>query len=309
MADYAAKLALIEILLGSVIQGLKVPFGGHILSLNQSAFLTLAVRRIRVCTEPPADPPLPLVPLYISSAVATLKTLSPVGQKFGPMLSISVQGFLFSLGILFFGSGRLGCTLGFVFASFWAFLQPAITLYIFFGASLIEAAEHIFTRIEREVPGLGLGIVLALPLLKALLAAIIGWRVSGWSNAQEVNYLGRWEALSDRFGVKGATPKEGVSVGYWKRLKLAIMDLARPMFLFSFALLLLFFSVQSQDWVEILWWSLRPVAVAFLFFYFSRSTLIKDMLERLQQSGRAPFFFAVAERVRTQVFGWATPKK
>lgn len=43
VTDLAVTLSIVEIGLGSVVHGFKIPFGGHVLSLNQGMFLSRAM--------------------------------------------------------------------------------------------------------------------------------------------------------------------------------------------------------------------------------------------------------------------------
>ncbi|MFP5459829.1 MAG: hypothetical protein ACLGG7_13920, partial [Bacteriovoracia bacterium] len=98
----AATLSLIEVGLGSLLHGLKLPFSGHVLSLNQSFILT----RATLTSGERRDAAV------ISTTAAILKSLSPAGKKLTPMLAIAVQGQLYYLGLLVAGTGVIGQLLG-----------------------------------------------------------------------------------------------------------------------------------------------------------------------------------------------------
>src|SRR5947209_6133147 len=102
----AAILSLVELGLGSVIHGLKIPLGGNFLSLYQTYFLT------RTSIEGQPYRVEKRSPYLVSSIASILKSLSPAGNKLGPMLSISIQGILFSLGSFIFGANRIGHGVG-----------------------------------------------------------------------------------------------------------------------------------------------------------------------------------------------------
>lgn len=123
-AEYALNLSLIEVGIGSLIHATSMPFGGHLLSVNQGLLLAhvskLLARESRSAVRACAN---------VSTISALFKSLSPAGKKLGPMLSISAQGFLFSLGLFLGGKSIIGIVLGMSLLSIWAFLQPFITLY------------------------------------------------------------------------------------------------------------------------------------------------------------------------------------
>ncbi|MFM8268834.1 MAG: hypothetical protein ACKN9V_01485, partial [Pseudomonadota bacterium] len=91
---YAGILSLVEIGLGGLLHGMKIPFAGTFLSLNQGFFLTRLIKLN--CFSPDAR----TLPFRVSNITALLKSLSPAGKKLLPMLAISAQGFLFSFGTL-----------------------------------------------------------------------------------------------------------------------------------------------------------------------------------------------------------------
>ena len=99
---YAAHLAAVETAVGTVIHAAHIPFGGHVLSLNEGAFLA------RASSECNSRQTAALACYEIAGVSATFKSLAPATKKLGPMLSIVMQGLLFTVGILFGGRGRFG---------------------------------------------------------------------------------------------------------------------------------------------------------------------------------------------------------
>src|SRR5690606_26328753 len=110
----AALLSSIEIGLGSILHGLRLPLAGHLLSLNQGFILTRATLEIEDSKSP----------ALISATSAILKSLSPAGKKLTPMLALSVQGQLFNLGPLLLGNNPVGRSLGMILLCIWGFIQP-----------------------------------------------------------------------------------------------------------------------------------------------------------------------------------------
>jgi len=123
------RLSLTEVSVGTLAHVLKVPGAGHALSLNQGYLLSRLLfapgGRPRECFE-------------CSGVASTIKALaSPVPQP-GAILSIAMQGLLYSVGAAALGGGVLGAVLGIALLSAWAFVQPAITMWVLFGQSLFE---------------------------------------------------------------------------------------------------------------------------------------------------------------------------
>ncbi|MGE3760139.1 MAG: hypothetical protein AB7H97_20405, partial [Pseudobdellovibrionaceae bacterium] len=171
ISHLAAQLTLVEVVLGAFIHGLKIPFGGNLLSLNQGFFMTRAVKLSKQSRAQAVR-----YPIYISTIVGLLKSLSPAGNKLGPMLSISAQGFLFSFGILLLGVGLAGQIFGMALLSLWAFVQPVLTLLLFFGKDLITAFEFYLQKLNSTLglePLFFLNVFLAVVSVKVILACMI----------------------------------------------------------------------------------------------------------------------------------------
>src|SRR5688572_22233186 len=135
---HAALLTVVEVGLGSLLHGLRIPLSGQILSCNQGFLLCRAVK------EAGPDERSRFLPATISNVAALLKSLSPAGKKLTPMLAISSQGLLFSLGCILLGPNFLGCLLGISLLSLWAFAQPILIAYVLFGSVLFQAASKLF---------------------------------------------------------------------------------------------------------------------------------------------------------------------
>ena len=269
---YSAALSLIEVALGSVLHAFHVPFSGNFLSLNQGFLLCRASVEAR-------EEGLGSVSYGISNVSAVLKSLAPAGKKLGPMLSLSMQGFLFSAGEVLLGANLAGWMLGMALLSLWTFLQPLVTYYLFFGAELFRAVDYL---VKKTLPWTGLGwreiawIFGALVLMKmctALFLAWAAWRSRGRSELQD-----RLLALA---GEQGARPLEGEAPTRKAAVKLALRDLFRPLFLVSLAATVFFLFLSEHSAAEKVWVLLRPLAVGFVFFYFSRTLTLDRWLARL----------------------------
>jgi hypothetical protein len=141
LSKSCAFLALTEIGLGSLLHNFKIPFSGHFLSLNQVFILSRATIESKNRSAG----------AEISGVVAILKTLSPMGKKLTPMLAISMQGVLFSLGTLVFGVNFIGVIVGAILSSLWAFIQPLLLLYLFYGTEAVNIFEFYWREIQKVV--------------------------------------------------------------------------------------------------------------------------------------------------------------
>lgn len=272
IGKYGASLSLIELGLGSFLHAFHIPFSGVFLSLNQGYILCRAAivgKRENLLNSR-------LIPYTVSNIAAFLKSLSPAGKKLGPMLSLSMQGLFFSVGTSLFGVNSVGLILGMIFLSLWSFIQPILTYYLFFGRNLLEAADYLF---KKSLPFHGLDysdliivflIVIFLKLTFAVLLAVFALR-----RLDDNLYSKKIETeLLKMAGQKKNTKKTSPLWGAFK-------DLMRPLFLFSLAITGLFIYLSENNFGKTAWYLMRPIAVALIFFYISRTLTLDRYLIKL----------------------------
>lgn len=279
LGKHGALLSLIEVGLGSLLHSFKIPFTGLFLSLNQGYLLC----RVTILTQDK------WIGYSVSNIAAVLKSLSPAGNKLGPMLSLSMQGLLFSIGTIF-GINPLGLSIGMILLSFWSFVQPVITFYLFFGEELFNAAEFMF---QKSIPYLGiekeniLNVLIGIIILKAIAGVVLvlmAWKSKG-------------EGLLQEKLVTMAKPKKNQT---GSPVVLALKDLLKPLFVFSLILTGVFLRFSNHDYSQIIWYLMRPVAIGFMFFYFSRTLTLDRWLLRLQ-GGRFQVFAKGCELALSQI--------
>ncbi len=273
----AAIIASIEIFAGSLLHGLKVPFGGNFLSLVQAAFLTLASRS--------ASSRLDAVklPFYISSISSCLKSLSPAGNKLGPMLSIWMQGVLFSGGVGLFGKNPVGTAVGGALLSLWAFVQPFLTLYLFFGDTLFEAGSFYLDKMQAK---LGVGseelifVLTTVVAVKALLSVLICGVFVPLFEQRILRYSFKSFAKHKKEIYEKIVGRQKSS-DHKSIFLLAVKDMLQPFVLFSFFLGIVFLVFSTSSYAKMIWLSLRPLAIAYLFFVFCRSSFLYGLPKKL----------------------------
>jgi hypothetical protein len=272
IGKYSAALSVIEVALGSILHSFHIPFSGNFLSLNQGFLLCRASVEAR-------DKKLGRVGYGISNVSAVLKSLSPAGKKLGPMLSLSVQGLLFTVGEFLFGPNLAGWMLGMALLSLWTFIQPLLTYYLFFGSELFKALHYL---VEKTLPYHGLllrqilwafAAVVAVKMLAGIALAWLAWKSRGGSQLQE-----KLLRLARENGVQ---PVSGTAVNRRSALRGAVRDLFRPLFLASLGVTVFFLYFSEHSAAEWIWVLLRPVAIGFAFFYFSRTLTLDRWLSRL----------------------------
>ncbi|MEW6058482.1 MAG: hypothetical protein AB1540_17945, partial [Bdellovibrionota bacterium] len=287
VGKYATLQSVAEIGLGSIVHALHIPFGGHFLSLNQGLILTLAARQVHgrkeavhVCSS-------------IAALAALLKSFSFAGKRLFPMLAISVQGLLYTMGIALFGRNCLGVAVGWILLSLWAFAQPILVYWIIFGGVLFEGIERIwieaagFLKISAES---GIWILAGLVVFKLILAvagALLVWNsregfeedyreyLSHWANkVNKGKGLGRGafleaglregaagpegaSAVTAREGGAAMTAQNGSSHKWRSTAFFALKDLLNPWFVLSLVLSLgFFFFSQHPPATEVLLYAL-----------------------------------------------------
>lgn len=241
----AATLSLIEVGLGSLLHGLKLPFSGHVLSLNQSFILT----RATLASGERRDAAV------ISTTAAILKSLSPAGKKLTPMLAIAMQGQLYYVGLLLAGTGVLGQLLGSLLLSLWGFLQPLAVYYVLYGEALVTVVEQL----TKDSNGLWwvTGILVALKLILSLGVVVLAHRLS----EHKVERLVEWARSQKTAKPQAPAPSA---------LKGAVRDLSSPLFVISWLVTAGFYFYAQSAIATSVWVLLRPLAVGFILFYLAR---------------------------------------
>ncbi|MBP9680901.1 MAG: hypothetical protein KBD76_05815 [Bacteriovorax sp.] len=262
-----ASLALIEVGLGSLLHSFKIPLTGHFLSINQTALLSRSSFKLKSTKAP----------LEISLVASILKSLSPAGKKLTPMLAIAAQGLLFYLGLFLGGINAFGLFIAVFLSSAWAFLQPVLFIYLLFGKTSLDVAEHFLQEIEKIFPHtdqIFVWIILALFFLKCIIAYSLSWGFIRMSDDTFLKFQNRMI-----LEIKFKKPKTTSA------FKLALRDLFNPLFLFSFSFTFLFFILSQASFAQILWGLLRPLAIGLILFYCIRVYPIDKLSRFFKKKG------------------------
>ncbi|MDD5564584.1 MAG: nucleoside-triphosphatase [Thermoanaerobaculaceae bacterium] len=164
-----------EIVLGSFLHNLKVPFRGH--ALTAIAVLLLAGAQRRWGGRG--------VVWRAGLVAAVMKSASPSAVLLGPMLAISMEGFAFEAGLAIGRGGLLGCLIGGVLAMSWTFAHLLLSLLLSYGTNLVEVYRQLVGSAAQQLGPLPFGAVgpiAALALVNmavGVAAALTGWRAGG----------------------------------------------------------------------------------------------------------------------------------
>jgi nucleoside-triphosphatase THEP1 len=168
-----------EIILGSFLHNLKVPFRGHALTAIAVLLLAGAQRRWGQGG----------VVVRAGLVAAIMKSASPSAVLLGPMLAIGMEGAAFEAGLGIGRGGWLGCLLGGALAMSWTFVHLLLSLLLSYGANLVDVYRQLVAMAGRELPPLPLGsagpivALAALNMAVGVAAAAVGWRAGGRRSA------------------------------------------------------------------------------------------------------------------------------
>jgi nucleoside-triphosphatase THEP1 len=163
--------AAIEIIGGSFLHNLKVPFSGTILSMV-AVFLLVAFSMHWKERG---------IIIRAGIIAALMKSISPSAVILGPMFAIFMEGVILEFIWLLFGRNLLGYFLGGMFAVSWALVQKVLTLVILYGFDMVKIAESFYqflvvkTGLEQIGPGYLILLIVFIYYIAGMLAALAGY--------------------------------------------------------------------------------------------------------------------------------------
>lgn len=139
-AVLGASWAAIEIVFGSFLHNLRVPFKGNILTAIGFIILIAASYRWK-------DKGL----FWRSGLIcALMKTMSPSAVIFGPMIAIFMEALFLDMATRFFGRNFLGFAIGASLAMAWILLQRIFNLVLMYGFKIVEIYTGLTSYIEQQ---------------------------------------------------------------------------------------------------------------------------------------------------------------
>jgi len=162
-----------EIVIGSFLHNLRVPFSGSVLTAIGIILLIsisykwnekgLFWRAGLIC--------------------ALMKTLSPSALIFGPMIAIMSEALLMEFSVSLMGRTFAGYITGAVLAMSWSLVQRVLTLIVFYGTNIIEVYAGLAdmaekqTGIRADMAWLPLLVLLAADVILGIITAVTGLRL------------------------------------------------------------------------------------------------------------------------------------
>ncbi|MDM8003042.1 MAG: nucleoside-triphosphatase [Bacteroidota bacterium] len=133
--------AAAEIVLGSFLHNLRVPFSGNMLTAIALVILIAVSYRWRQHG------------LYWRAGLicALMKAMSPSAIIFGPMIAIIMESVLLEISVRLLGRTYLGFIVGSMLAMSWNLFQKIFNMIIFYGGNLVEIYSGITSWAEKQL--------------------------------------------------------------------------------------------------------------------------------------------------------------
>ena len=163
--------AALEIIIGSFLHNLRLPFSGTILAL-MSVYLLVAFSV--VWNEKGL--------IWRAGLIcALMKSVSPSAVIIGPMTGIMLEALLLELSVFLLGRNLVGYVLGGAAAVLSSLVHKLITLLILYGFDLVRIVSGLYTYSVKQInlannsPGLLIALIIAIYLVTGAVGAIGGY--------------------------------------------------------------------------------------------------------------------------------------
>ena len=162
-----------EIVLGSFLHNIRMPFSGNILV---GIAMILLIAASHLWNEKGV--------IWRSGLIcALLKTMSPSAIIFTPMIAIFTEGVLLEIMVRLFNRKKIGYYLGAALAMSWNLFQKIIIMIFFYGMDLVRVYQKIMLsakkqlRLEFDTIWTPIAILLVIYILLGLTAAYFGIKI------------------------------------------------------------------------------------------------------------------------------------
>jgi nucleoside-triphosphatase THEP1 len=163
--------AAIEIIVGSFLHNLRIPFAGALLAVSSVFLLTAFMQHWKE----------PYIILRAGIICALMKSISPSAVIFGPMIGIFTEALIIELSRLIFGRNLFAYLLGGALAVLWTLFQKIFNWLILYGFDLVKVVESLYdflvmkTGISAMHPWYLIGGIFAVYMLAGAVGAIGGY--------------------------------------------------------------------------------------------------------------------------------------
>lgn len=182
-----------EIVLGSFLHNLKIPFSGNILT---AIGIVVLISISYVWSDRGMFWRAGLI-------CAVMKTMSPSAVIFGPMVAIVAESLLLEISVILFGRTIAGYLFGSMLAMSWNLFQKIINLIIFYGSNIIDVYENLLKyaqkqlEIESDLVWLPILTLLIIYAVFGIFAGITGIRVGRKMRKEPGRELPRYKKESE----------------------------------------------------------------------------------------------------------------
>ncbi len=257
---------------GAVLHGIQAPMTGLFMSSMQSVIMTYAASGLRERRRV----------VWVPFISASLKALSPAGNRLRPMLAITIQGLLYGGAVTLFGWNVLGVALGGFLVGAWSAIQGVALQFLFVGSDLIRAYDSIITwgakLLDVRTPG--------------LLVLIAGWSVLcggisclltlfAWKRRQHMPGRLRDAVFRKTKGFALA----GKPASRTEAMRHGMRDLARPLFWLPVLVVVGFTLASGSPLESALWIVVRAAGIGFVLFSLVRVFDMHRFIAWLQSRG------------------------
>jgi hypothetical protein len=220
--------------------------------------------------------------VWVSLIAASLKALSPVGNRVRPMIAITVQGILYGMAITLLGWNVLGAALGGFLVGAWSALLGVALQYLFVGNELLRAYDSILQWIARQLGVQALGF-LALVAGWTVLCGLVsgGLTLLAWSRRHRMP-----EQLHNAiFKRETLVAFDGQPAGVWGAMRRGMKDIARPVFWLPVAIVVGVMFAMGSPAESALWVVVRAGGVGFVLFSLVRAFDVQRFIQWLLKRG------------------------
>jgi nucleoside-triphosphatase THEP1 len=172
-AILGATWAASEIILGSFLHNLRIPFNGNILTAIGFILMIAASYKWK-------DKGL----FWRSGLIcALMKTMSPSAVIFGPMIAIFMESVLLEISVRTLGRNAIGFMLGSALAMSWILFQKIANYIIFYGFNIVEIYKQLMGFANKQIKTdfdlvwMPIVVLLLIYILFGMVAVFLGMRI------------------------------------------------------------------------------------------------------------------------------------
>jgi len=130
-----------EIVLGSFLHNMKIPFSGNVLT---AIGIIIIISISYVWTEKGL--------IWRAGLIcAIMKTMSPSAVIFGPMIAILSEAILLDISVRLLGKTILGYVLGAMLAMSWNLFQKIMNYLVFYGFNIVELYSNLIRYAQKQL--------------------------------------------------------------------------------------------------------------------------------------------------------------